>query len=79
MDCVLGIDIGGTNVKFGIVRHVGDVEVIAQCSIPTQATDPPELLVSRIADTTRSLLALHPNRVVGIGWVVPVSLNRRRV
>jgi len=46
-DVTVGIDIGGTNTVFGLVDEQG--KCLAESSIATNAQDPAESLVDRLA------------------------------
>jgi len=71
MDCLLGIDIGGTNVKIGLIRTGDAFAVLKKISIPTNATDPAEKMVQRIAEATKKLLAETGERAMGVGVGCP--------
>jgi predicted NBD/HSP70 family sugar kinase len=49
MDCLVGIDIGGTNVKIGIIRTGDQFAVLKKISMPTNSADPAEEFVQREA------------------------------
>lgn len=61
----LGIDIGGTTVKFGIVDE--NFNILEQTAIPTLADRPSENLIADIADAARPLIAKYRPETVGIG------------
>lgn len=46
MDCIFGVDIGGTNIKLGILSRAG--EVLETASIPTAAVDGPVRVAERV-------------------------------
>ncbi|HZW39583.1 MAG TPA: ROK family protein [Ignavibacteriaceae bacterium] len=51
----IGVDLGGTNIKVGIVSEAG--EIVEKASVPTLAEDGPEIVISQIKK--------------GIGKVIP--------
>jgi glucokinase len=69
IDVTLGVDIGGTNTKFGLVDREG--KCIAEMSIPTEAHEPAENLIDRLhekaAEMYRPLKGEYALRGVGIG------------
>jgi glucokinase len=69
IDMTLGIDIGGTNTKFGLVDREG--KCIAEMSIATNAHEPAENLISRIhekvGEMCRPLEGKYALRGIGIG------------
>jgi glucokinase len=68
---VLGVDIGGTNSKFGFVDRDGNC--LAGASIPTNADQPAESFFRRLQESSKLLLAsLGPNHdLAGIGIGAP--------
>jgi glucokinase len=68
---VLGVDIGGTNTKFGYVDCTGHCP--ASASIPTCADQAPERFFARLHENAESLLRALPEaaRLVGIGIGAP--------
>ncbi|HEV8604561.1 MAG TPA: ROK family protein [Tepidisphaeraceae bacterium] len=71
MDCLIGIDIGGTNVKIGIIRTGDQFAVMKKISIPTNSNDPAEIMVQRIAEATKGLIAEVDQPILGIGVGCP--------
>lgn len=67
----LGIDIGGTSVKFGIVDE--QFHILEQIAIPTLADRPSEALIADIADAAKPLIDIYKPETVGIGS--PGSIN----
>ena len=61
----LGIDIGGTSVKFGIVDE--NFSILDQTSIPTLANRPSEALIADIVAAAKPLIAAYQPATVGIG------------
>jgi glucokinase len=68
-DVTLGVDIGGTNTKFGFVDSAG--KCIAEKSIPTNAHEPAESLIARlhqnVDEMMRPLAGAYALRGIGIG------------
>ena len=71
MDCLLGIDIGGTNVKIGLIRTGEAFAVLKKISIPANAADPPEKFVQRVAEVTKKLIADTAQKPLGVGVACP--------
>jgi glucokinase len=70
-DVTVGIDVGGTNTVFGLVDEQG--KCLAESSIATNAQDPPESLVDRLAAGIQAMHAplAEACRIVGIGIGAP--------
>ncbi len=67
---VIGVDLGGTTVKAGIVSFGGTI--IDQLSIPTQADKGPEIVVKQIIKAINEITAkANGNEIAGIGVVSP--------
>jgi glucokinase len=68
-NCVIGIDIGGTTTSLGLVDRHG--ALLGEATLPTQADQPAQILVSRLCDATSSLLTTrspeHSLSGIGIG------------
>lgn len=74
----IGIDIGGTKTAIGIIDSDG--KVCAKTSLPTDLTVDPHVMVSRIADAAKQLLAeqsLNEAQIEGIGVGAPGPLNTK--
>ena len=72
MNALVGIDIGGTNVKIGIIRYGEKFEVLRQTSIETRAGDPSSVFVKRISDAVRKLVAEAGDvKIAGVGIGCP--------
>jgi glucokinase len=69
IDVTLGVDIGGTNTKFGLVEREG--KCITEMSIPTNAHEPAENLIARlhenVGEMCRPLEGKYALRGIGIG------------
>lgn len=73
---VIGVDLGGTNIKLGLVSSNG--EVLDRTSTETQAEKGPEAVAGRICDGVLGLLAqagLDRERVEGIGIGSPGTID----
>lgn len=75
----LGIDVGGTNIKIGIVDNLG--RTLAFKSIPTEEPTGPEPAIQRAATTCRELAAsigARPQDIpsAGLGTPGPMCLQR---
>jgi glucokinase len=70
-EIVLGVDIGGTNTKFGLITREG--KCLAQQNIPTNAHHPAEELFARLYDYTEKLFfSLNTKTdIKGIGLGAP--------
>lgn len=69
IDVTLGVDIGGTNTKFGLVDREG--KCVAEMSIPTEAREPAENLIARlhekVEEMCRPLAGEYNLKGIGIG------------
>ncbi|MFY1048040.1 ROK family protein [Chryseobacterium sp. GP-SGM7] len=67
----LGIDIGGTNTKFGLVNHRG--EILAKGSIPTDQYSTPEAFIDALYENIKPLIDEHgvDGIIEGIGIGAP--------
>lgn len=75
----VGVDVGGTNIKLGLVDDAG--RVLAQGKIPTREETGPADAVMRIDRAVRALLAEHgvsfdDVRAVGLGTPGPMDIPR---
>lgn len=68
---VLGVDIGGTNTKFGFVDRAG--KCLASTSMPTRAEQPPEVFFKRLHEQSCNLFGplADTTRLEGIGIGAP--------
>lgn len=72
----LGLDLGGTNVKAGIVDDNG--RVISSCSVPTDAIQGPDAGVEQIVKAGRNAVAaanITLNQVVAVGLATPGTMD----
>src|SRR5215210_5770169 len=65
----LGLDLGGTNLKWTIVEHDGDVwRTLDRGSVVTRIGGTPDTIVEQLGDVGRSAIATWPDvATVGIG------------
>lgn len=76
-DMVIGIDLGGTGIKIGIVND--KYEILAKRSVPTGAERPAEAVIADMAEETLKLLresGLEAERCAGIGVGCPGTIDR---
>lgn len=72
----LGLDLGGTNVKAGVVNDDGTV--ISSCNVPTDAMQGPDAGVEQIAEAGRSAVAeanITLDQIVAIGLATPGTMD----
>jgi glucokinase len=63
----LGLDLGGTYVKWALVEHDGEVVVVAQGSAETRAAEGPARVVERLAELGADALGGARPDSVGVG------------
>lgn len=67
----LGIDLGGTNLKWAAVEHTGDDwHVLGRGQIPTLAEEGSEAVIARSVEISRSAMQQWPD-IVSVGIGVP--------
>ncbi len=69
----IGVDVGGTTIKFGLVD--ADGTILQQMSLPTDAERGPRHVLERAAEGIAALSAAHTVDAVGLG--VPGVINDR--
>ena len=72
----LGLDLGGTNVKAGVVNDKGNV--ISSCSVPTEAIHGPDAGVQNIVTAAFQAVAaanLSMDRIVAVGLATPGTMD----
>jgi glucokinase len=69
----LGIDLGGTNIKFGIVSNLGSI--ITRSSLPSNAEEGPDKVISQIKSGIKQLLDYSKVKLKGIGIGAPGVIN----
>lgn len=67
MSFLVGVDIGGTSVKLGLIQCGEAFAVEKLSSIPTQPGDPAEVFAKRIAAAVKELAAGHKVDGIGVG------------
>ncbi|MCX7049693.1 MAG: ROK family protein [Candidatus Sumerlaeota bacterium] len=74
-DLCLGVDLGGTNIKVALVTEDG--KVIKKVSVPTEAENGPQHVLSRIASEGLKLASQRPKemKVVCVGVGLPGPMN----
>ncbi len=74
--CAIGIDLGGTSIKVGLV----DLEtgLIHQHQLDTEAEQGPEHILDRIAEGIRQIQPRANDSISGIGIGVPGTINLER-
>ncbi len=73
MSIAIGIDLGGTSIKAGLVDAVG--KVLETTATPTLAHEGPDAIVGRMARLANELKAKAPEAPVGIGVGSPGPLD----
>lgn len=78
---VLAIDMGGTHMRVGRVDAAG--HILAQVKAPTLPAEGPAIVVHRLAETTRGLLATDhggqdTGMIAGVGLATPGPVDTRR-
>jgi glucokinase len=72
----VGVDVGGTNIKFGLVDNQG--QTIAHARIPTEAELGPADAVQRMADGITNLLrgaGLEKDNLAAVGLATPGTMD----
>jgi len=72
----VGVDVGGTNTKLGLITASG--KIIAEQQIPTRQDRGPDQAMQRSAEAVRRLLANHQidhNAVIAVGLGTPGSMD----
>jgi glucokinase len=72
----IGVDLGGTNIRFGLVSDAGEVSARTQCS--TLGHEGAARTLQKILDGIGDTLAQAPRGVRGIGIGSPGPLDSRR-
>jgi len=71
----LGLDLGGTNVKWVVVEHASDAwNIVDQDEVPTLASRGPDAVIERLAGVGASAIVRAPG-VVSVGIGVPGLYN----
>ena len=64
----IGVDIGGTSIKFALVRQDGEIARHGQMATPMTG---PDAIIGAVAEGIRHLTASSDGEVTGIGVGVP--------
>jgi glucokinase len=67
MSLLVGVDIGGTSVKLGLIQYGNSFDVKKQTSIPTRPEDPASVFAQRIAAAVKEISAGTKVDGVGVG------------
>jgi len=71
--CALGIDLGGTSIKFGVVSNLG--EILSKTSLPSNAELGPDEVISQIKKGIKQILSHKKEKIKGIGIGAPGVIN----
>lgn len=77
--CFVGIDLGGTNLKGGVVDE--DREIRCKTSVPTEAEHGPEHVIQRMAELVERVIGeagLRKEEVESVGIGSPGSMSHKR-
>jgi len=69
----IGVDLGGTNIKAGVVNEEG--RILEQSSVPTMAAEGPDAVISRIVRLAADLRGKIPGSLLGVGVGSPGPLD----
>lgn len=72
----IGVDLGGTNIKIGIVSQDG--KIISKTSVKTDAAGGPEQVISNIKKGVSELLENSKYKIKGIGIGCPGVINVKK-
>lgn len=70
--CIIGIDIGGTTVKMGVLQTTG--EIISKWEIPTDTSNKGQAIISQVCDSVEEQLKelnIEKNHIMGVGIGAP--------
>ena len=73
----LGVDIGGTSVKFGVID--GFNNIVYKDSMPTHKDNPAEVIVENIAEKCHEIIEKFPISSVGVGTPGAIDFEMRTV
>ncbi len=74
----IGIDLGGTKIRAGVVDHEG--RILVRDHQDTRAADGPDAVIRRMVEAARRLMAagsLQPSDLVGVGVGAPGPVDLR--
>ncbi|MDO8548723.1 MAG: ROK family protein [Ignavibacteria bacterium] len=72
----LGIDLGGTSIKLGIVSNPG--KIVSKISLPSHAELGPDEVISQVKKGIKQILAHKKEKIKGIGIGVPGVINTEK-
>ncbi|MCF3945005.1 ROK family glucokinase [Oceanobacillus alkalisoli] len=74
-ELMIGIDIGGTTVKIGLINHDG--EILVKWEIPTNKDNAGQAVINDIWTSITEMIAKHKieNEIIGIGVGAPGFIN----
>jgi len=73
MKLAIGVDLGGTNIKAGIVNEEG--RILEQAGLPTMAQEGPDAVISRMVRLVGELRGKVPGSLLGVGVGSPGPLD----
>lgn len=69
----IGVDLGGTNIKTGIVSNTGTI--ISKISLKTEAEKGPSHIIKQVITGIHSILENHNHKIKGIGIGFPGTVS----
>ena len=75
---ILGIDVGGTTIKIGVVDENGQILKVEKFSTP-EYTGSPQQFIQLIKTTVHSVNTTYPIKGIGIGLPGQLSLDRKTI
>jgi len=73
----LGVDIGGTNIKLGIVSETGDI--IFSTMLPTNREDGPDEVMTQLKKGIKETISQNELDIIGIGIGAAGSVSSEKV
>ncbi|MBF0524064.1 MAG: ROK family protein [Deltaproteobacteria bacterium] len=76
MECVFGIDVGGTNIKLAVIDREG--QILDHRKIATRANEGPDAVISRLANELTSFIQADQGwRIRAVGLAVAGAIDAR--
>ncbi len=78
-DHVVGVDLGGTNIKAGVVKDTG--EVVRSLSVPTEGQGGPDHVVGRMVTASLKIIeaaGLSKDRIRAVGIGAPGAMSHKQ-
>ena len=72
----IGVDIGGTNIKLGIISEAG--EIVKKAMVETKGEGGPDVVVAQIKKGINELLSKNNHDIVGIGIGCAGTVNQEK-